>query len=85
MNAALKVINVFISSPNDVTAEREKAEAVVAQLQKRYAGQLELKTILWENLPLSVDASFQQGIDLVLKSEDNRVDVAVFILWSRLG
>ena len=39
--------------------------------------------MLWEDLPLQVDASFQDGIDLVLSSDG--VDIAVFILWSRLG
>jgi len=85
MNTPVKVVNIFISSPGDVNEERDKARKVVGQLQKRYAGQLELATLLWEDLPLSADASFQQGIDLVLKTEKHRVDVAVFILWSRLG
>ena len=79
-----KTIHIFISSPGDVAVEREKARKVVEALQKRYAGRLNLETVLWEDLPLGANTSFQQGIDLVL-SDQNGVDIAVFILWSRLG
>ncbi len=79
----MKRIRILISSPGDVTAEREQARAVIAQLQRRYAGRLELEPILWEELPLQADMSFQEGIDVVLSGQG--VDVALFILWSRLG
>jgi hypothetical protein len=39
--------------------------------------------LLWEDLPLGANTSFQEGIDLLLSGDG--VDVAVFILWSRLG
>jgi WD40 repeat protein len=45
---------------------------------------LRLKPILWEDMPLQADMSFQEGIDLLL-SKDNGIDIAVFLLWSRLG
>jgi len=79
-----QTIRIFISSPGDVAEERELARRVIVQLQKSYAGRLELKPILWEDLPLTADMSFQQGIDLVLSGEHG-ADIAVFILWSRLG
>lgn len=80
----MKTIRIFISSPGDVAEERERARQVVDSLRRRYAGRLELKPVLWEDLPLQADASFQKGIDLVL-SKEHGLDVAVFILWSRLG
>ncbi len=79
----METIRIFISSPGDVQEERERARSVVHQLRRRYAGRLDLRALLWEELPLTADMSFQQGIDVVL-SEDG-VDIAVFILWSRLG
>jgi WD40 repeat protein len=82
--AEVKGIRIFISSPGDVSEERERARKVVEQLRRRYAGRLELQALLWEELPLQADMSFQQGIDLVLSGERD-VDIAVFILWSRLG
>lgn len=79
----MKTLRIFISSPGDVEEERNRARQVVEQLRRRYAGQLDLKPVLWEELPLQADTSFQQGIDLVLS--DQGIDIAVFILWSRLG
>lgn len=77
-------LQVFISSPGDVAEEREKARQVLVQLQHVYGSRLRLAPILWEDLPLGANASFQQGIDLLL-SETYRVEIAVFIIWSRLG
>ena len=80
---SLKTIRIFISSPGDVQEERNKAKAVVDQLRKIFSGRLELQAVLWEELPLQVDMSFQRGIDVVLS--EIGIDIAVFILWSRLG
>ena len=80
----MKTIRIFISSPGDVAEERDKARQVVHDLQRRYLGRLDLVPVLWEDLALQADTSFQQGIELVL-SREHGVDIAVFILWSRLG
>lgn len=80
----MKTIRIFISSPGDVAEERERARQVVESLRRRYAGQFHLLPVLWEDLPLQADMSFQRGIDLVL-SQEHGIDVAVLILWSRLG
>ncbi len=77
------VVRIFISSPGDVHEEREIARGVVQQLGRTFAGRVQLQAVLWEDLPLKADSSFQQGIDLILSEQG--VDIAVFILWSRLG
>ena len=77
-------LRILISSPGDVAAEADKARQVMAQLQRLYRERVQLVPVLWEDLPLQADASFQDGIDLVLSSRDG-IDIAVFILWSRLG
>ncbi len=77
-------IRIFISSPSDVKEERNKARQVIDQLQRVYGQRVQLIPVLWEDLPLGAEASFQEGIDLVL-SEKHRIDIAVFIMWSRLG
>ena len=79
-----KPIRVFISSPGDVQDERERARQVIEGLRRRYSPNISLKHIFWEDLPLQPDMSFQQGIDLVL-TNGKGADIAVFILWSRLG
>jgi WD40 repeat protein len=80
----VKPLRIFISSPGDVIEERDRARSVVEELRRRYAGRLDLVPVLWEDLPLQADMSFQQGIDVVL-SEERAIDIAIFILWSRLG
>ncbi len=79
-----ETIRIFISSPGDVAEERAKARQVVELLGRWYGERLTLQAVLWEDLPLQADTSFQEGIDLVL-SEQNGMDIAIFILWSRLG
>src|SRR5215831_6754655 len=81
---ASKTLHVFVSSPGDVLEEREKARQVLLQLQHVYGARLRLEAVLWEDLPLGANASFQEGIDLLL-SEKYGVEIAVFIIWSRLG
>lgn len=80
----MKTIRIFISSPGDVQEEREVAKQVIQGLRKRYAAFFDLRPVLWEYLPLQADASFQEGVDLVL-SKQHGIDIAVFLLWSRLG
>lgn len=79
-----KTIRIFISSPGDVAEEREKSKLVIEQLQRWYGDAVVLLPVLWEDLPLGPSASFQEGVDMVL-SDENGIDIAAFILWSRLG
>ncbi len=38
---------------------------------------------MWEDFPLTADSTFQEGINFFL--EEDVIDIALFILWSRLG
>lgn len=85
MSRPVRRVRVFISSPGDVAEEREKAREVVAQLQRWYGlDRVVLEAVLWEDLPVQLTTPFQQGIEVIL-SGASAIDVAVFILWSRLG
>lgn len=79
----MRTLRIFISSPGDVQEERQVARRVIADLQKRYGEEALLQPVLWEDLPLQPDLSFQQAIDLILS--ERGVDIAIFVLWSRLG
>lgn len=79
----MRTLRIFISSPGDVQEERQVARRVIADLQKRYGEEALLRPVLWEDLPLQPDLSFQQAIDLILS--ERGVDIAIFVLWSRLG
>ena len=78
-----RTIKIFISSPGDVLYERQIAKRVISKLGKDLASSVKLEALLWEDMPLQVTTSFQEGIDQIANA--NIVDIAVFILWSRLG
>jgi hypothetical protein len=76
-------IRIFISSPGDVLYERQIAKRIIAKLGKEFAASVRLEALLWEDMPLQATTSFQEGIDQIANA--NLVDIAIFILWSRLG
>lgn len=76
-------IRIFISSPGDVVAERAIAKRVIRKLQKELGNAVELKPLLWEDMPLQSTSTFQEGIDKIVNT--GLIDIAIFILWSRLG
>ena len=82
MADARQIVRIFISSPGDVVEERDQARRVLADLERRYP-EVTLQPVLWEELALPATASFQESIDFILNREP--IDIAVFILWSRLG
>lgn len=79
----MKTLRIFISSPGDVQQERMIAKRVISDLNRVYQDYVNLEPIMWEDLPLEATGSFQGGIDYFLNQSP--VDIAVFILWSRLG
>lgn len=82
MPESAQTLRIFISSPGDVAEERDRAKRVVEGLRRRYPDAI-LQAVLWEELALPATASFQETIDFLLEKEP--IDIAVFILWSRLG
>jgi len=82
MTTTRSTVRIFISSPGDVNDERDKARRVIDDLQRHHAGAT-LEPVLWEDLALPATASFQETIDFILRTKP--IDIAVFILWSRLG
>ena len=54
-------IKIFISSPSDVLYERQIAKHIIAKLGKEFAASVKLEALLWEDMPLQVTASFQEG------------------------
>lgn len=73
-------LRIFISSPGDVSEERELTKKVIKRLQGAYSGRLELQPIFWEYEPLLATQSFQEQI-----TRPSQTDIVITILWSRLG
>lgn len=75
-----RTLRVFISSPADVRPERLIAERVVRRLDQEFTLHLDLRAVMWEREPLLASHHFQE---LITPPHDT--DIAVVILWSRLG
>jgi eukaryotic-like serine/threonine-protein kinase len=76
----IRVVKVFISSPIDVTAERGRAQAVMAKLNRDYEGRVRFEAVLWEEQFYTADRSFQAQI-----FEAAVCDIVVSIFWTRIG
>jgi hypothetical protein len=82
MNSApeVRLVRVFVSSPNDVAPERARAEAVAAKLNREYDDLVRFETVLWEEQVYKADRTFQAQIP-----ESIDCDIVVSIFWTRLG
>jgi len=70
---------IFISSPSDVFAERERVERVIVRLNGEFGGAL-LEAIRWERSYYTAAKTFQDQIPL-----PSQTDLVLCILWKRLG
>lgn len=75
-------LRVFSSSPSDVRPERLVAERLLWRLDREFAHHLRVEPVLWEREPLLAAHPFQ---DLRNIPPPRSTDIAVVILWSRLG
>jgi tetratricopeptide (TPR) repeat protein len=78
--AEARKIRIFVSSPTDVDEERRRMMEVVAVLNRRYAGVIELEGVFWEQTVYPAHATFQAQID-----DPASCDLVICVLWSRLG
>jgi len=82
----LHKINIFVSSPGDVSEERRRVKAVIDRLgqQEHIKPQLQLNPLLWEVVPPEGGKSPQAVIDKYL-GEAGKADIYLCILWHRMG
>jgi hypothetical protein len=76
----MKTVRIFVSSPGDVGAEREKVREIFGRLQTEFSGLLEIAPYWWEHEPMFVHSDPQSQIE-----PPSKFDVFVCFLWSRLG
>jgi tetratricopeptide (TPR) repeat protein len=74
------VLNLFVSSPGDVQAERERVEFVVARLNAEYEGRAQIRAIRWETRFYSSHDTFQSQIPEAAAS-----DLVLAVFGARLG
>ena len=73
-------LEIFISSPSDVLAEREIAERVIARLHGMWGAHVRLHAERWERRHYQAAKSFQEAIGTI-----SAYDLVVGILWKRIG
>lgn len=76
----MKTVRIFVSSPGDVAAERDRAEKILGWLQDEFSGQLQLDPYFWENEPMAAHTDFQTQIE-----PPSQFDIFICVLFSRLG
>ncbi len=73
-------LRIFISSPGDVPAERDRAADVVARLHEEFVHYAVLEPFFWEDQPARATETFQSQFP-----EASGMDIVVGILWARIG
>ena len=76
----MRKVRLFVSSPSDVSAERQRVENVVRRVQADYPDGIEIEVVLWEENFYSARSNFQEQIPSPADS-----DLVLCILWKRLG
>lgn len=75
-----KQITLFVSSPADVSAEREAVGRVSERLRAAFHSSVNIRTVRWEHEYYTADRTFQKQIE-----DPQACDIVVCIIWSRLG
>ncbi|MFI5015474.1 MAG: tetratricopeptide repeat protein [Hyphomicrobiales bacterium] len=78
----VRKVTIFVSSPTDVMAERERAARAIDRLQSRFREHVKLEPIFFEDSEkfYTADKSFQEQIP-----DAGAADLVVSIFWSRVG
>lgn len=86
-NKTLQKVDIFISSPGDVSAERQAAIRVINRLNKmqHISERFVLKPLAYEEeVPAAVGDAPQRTVDRYMQ-EAGKADIFICILWSRMG
>ena len=80
MPIELPEYRIFVSSPNDVPAERARARAVIERVNGEYEGRLRLKPEFWEDKTYGAHTDFQSQIEATANCH-----LVIGILWNLIG
>jgi CHASE2 domain-containing sensor protein/energy-coupling factor transporter ATP-binding protein EcfA2 len=77
-------VRLFVSSPSDVKAERDRVVSVVDRLNGRFEGVVRIEVIRWEDEFYTSTRSFQEQIDTAV-GRMAQINILICILWGRIG
>lgn len=83
-------LHIFLSSPGDVSRERQLAQEVIDRIQseRAYRDRLKLEVVAWDKpgagtaMPAQMEP--QEAIDRELK-KPSECDIVIVIFWARMG
>jgi eukaryotic-like serine/threonine-protein kinase len=75
-------VTIFVSSPTDVMAERDRSHRVIDRLRSRFRDHVAIEAVFFEEREkyYTADKSFQDQIP-----DAGEADLVISIFWSRLG
>lgn len=76
----MRDISIFLSSPSDVTPERETAERVVRRVNGVYSAHVNITLHRWEHRAYEATRGFQEAIQ-----PSHECDIVLGIFWKRIG
>ena len=78
----VRKVTIFVSSPTDVMAERDRVARVIDRLQSRFRDHVTIAPVFFEDKKkyYTADTSFQEQIP-----DASASDLVVSIFWGRLG
>src|SRR5260370_8592297 len=78
----VRMVTIFVSSPADVMAERQRSNLVIDRLRSRYRELVTIESIFFEERETyyTADKSFQAQIP-----DAGTTDLVISIFWGRLG
>jgi CHASE2 domain-containing sensor protein len=77
-------VRLFVSSPADVRAERDRLVVVADRLNGAFEGVVRLELIRWEDGFYTATQSFQEQIHAAVSGMEN-IDIVICVLWGRIG
>src|SRR5262245_27980366 len=83
-------IRIFLSSPGDVTDERDQVEVVINEIntESEFRESVSLRLFRWDDpsvvLPMPADETPQKSVDIYM-TKPSACDLVVVIFWSRMG
>jgi tetratricopeptide (TPR) repeat protein len=80
--SSARKVTIFVSSPTDVMAERDRSHRVIDRLRSRFRDHVAIAAVFFEEIEkyYTADKSFQHQIP-----DAGEADLVISIFWSRLG
>jgi hypothetical protein len=74
---AMKSVRIFVSSPADVGAKREKTREIFERLQVEFSELVKVEPYFWEHKPMRGETDFHSQIEQPLRASSSLPSIRV--------